>query len=253
MVTRRISPIWGSSVKDEIEQLLEDPLDPASHLHLSSKASLLNYLRLADEMRRFLNPGDDVLDWGCGLGHMSWLLERRGLAVTSYDIGRAPHEELIIDPDRIIVGEDPVILPFSSGTFDALLSCGVLEHVQDETGSLQEIKRVLKPGGFFFIYQLPQRYAYTELINSWRGLWHHPRRYTPRGIRRKLERLGFRVLQQRRANCLPKNLTGLPPLVRRAYNQLAGLVHLVDLGFSKVPPVNLLCHSIEIIAEVQEG
>jgi len=238
-------------VKDELEYLLEDPTNPASHLHLSSKAALLNYLRFADEMRRLLEPGRNVLDWGCGLGQMSWLLERRGLAVTSYDMGRAPDEELIIDPDRIIVGEDPVLLPFTSATFDAVLSCGVLEHVKDERGSLREIKRVLKPGGLVFIYQLPQRYAYTELINRWRGLWHHPRRYTPHGIRRKLQSFGFRVLQQRRANCLPKNLTGLPPLARRGYNRISGLVNLVDLGISKVPPVNLLCHSIEIIAEVE--
>ncbi len=238
-------------MQDEIDYLLQDPADPASEVHLSSKPALRNYMRFADEIRWFLDAGDHVLDWGCGLGQMTWLLERRGLSVTSYDIGRAPVEKLIIDPDRIILGKDPVRLPFASASFDAVVSCGVLEHVVDEIGSLKQIKRVLKPGGLFFIYQLPQRYAYTELVNKWRGLWHHPRTYTPQSISRKLEAVGFRVVQRRRANSLPKNLTGLPPLARSAYNRIARLVDLVDLGLSKVPLLNLLCHSIEIIAEAE--
>jgi ubiquinone/menaquinone biosynthesis C-methylase UbiE len=128
-----------------------------------------------------------------------------------------------------------------------------LEHVVDEMASLGEIKRVLKSGGFFFIYQLPQRYAYTELINRWRsGRWHHPHRYTPRSIKIELEAVGFRVLGQRRANILPKNLTGLPPGARRAYNSLGYLANSLDLGLSRVPVLNLLCHSIETIAEVEE-
>lgn len=239
-------------MKDEIEHLLEDPTDPASHLHLSSKAALLNYLRFADEMRRFLDRGDKVLDWGCGLGQMSWLLQRRGLAVTSYDIRSVPDRELIIDMEVVVLGSDPVLLPFPSATFDAVLSCGVLEHVVDEMESLREIERVLKPGGLFFIYQLPQRYAYTEFINRWRGLWHHPRRYTPQSIQGKLESIGFCVVLQRRANFLPKNLTGLRPQLRRVYNRIGGLVNLADRGLSKVPFLNLLCHSIETIA-VKEG
>lgn len=239
-------------MKDEIEYLLEDPTDTASHLHLSSKAALLNYIRFADEVRRFLDTGDEVLDWGCGLGQMSWLLERRGLAVTSYEIRRVPDEELIIDMERVVWGSDPLLLPFPSATFDAVLSCGVLEHVVDEMGSLREIKRVLRPGGLFFIYQLPQRYAYTEFINRWRGLWHHPRRYTPRSIQSKLESIGFHVVRQRRANSLPKNLAGLPLQVRRAYNRIGDLVNLVDRGLSRVPLLNLLSHSIETVA-IKEG
>jgi SAM-dependent methyltransferase len=238
-------------MQGEIEYLLQDPTYPASHLHLSSKAAVLNYLRFADEMRQLLDAGEEVLDWGCGLGQMSWLLERRGLTVTSYDIKPADAESLIIDMNRVVVGEHPILLPFASPSFDAVLSCGVLEHVVDEMRSLQEIKRVLKAEGLFFIYQLPQRYAYTEWINRCRGLWHHPRRYTPRGIRRQLESCGFRVLRQRRANFLPKNLTGLPPRARRAYNRVGDLVDLVDIGLSKVPLLNLLCHSIEIIATTE--
>jgi SAM-dependent methyltransferase len=244
---------WARAGENEIDCLLQDPADPASELHLSSKASLLNYVRFADEVRQFLRSGDRVLDWGCGLGQVSWLLARRGLAVTSFDIKRFPDHGMVIDGDQIVIGEDPVLLPFPSASFDAVLSSGVLEHVVDEKASLGEIKRVLKPGGFFFVYQLPQRYAYAELINRWRSRrWHHPRRYTPRSVKTELEAAGFRVLAQRRANIFPKNLTGLPPAVRRAYNGLCYLVNSLDLRLSRVPLLNLLCHSLEIIATVEK-
>jgi SAM-dependent methyltransferase len=243
-----------ADIRDEIGCLLRDPADPASPLHLSSAPALLNYVRFADEVKRFLHTGDRVLDWGSGLGQMSWLLARRGLAVTSFDIQRFPPHRLLIDADQIVIGDDPVLLPFPSASFDAVLSCGVLEHVKDETGSLQEIERVLIPGGFFFIYQLPQRYAYTELFNRWRsGWWHHPHRYTPQSIKSELEAVGFRVLHQRRANLLPKNLTGAPPSARSAYNRIAYGVDSLDLMLSKMPLLNLLCHSIEIVADVQGG
>ena len=43
-----------------------------------------------------------------------------------------------------------------------MLSCGVLEHVQDPDASLDEIRRVLRPGGTFYVTNLPNRYSYTE-------------------------------------------------------------------------------------------
>jgi len=45
-------------------------------------------------------------------------------------------------------------LPFADNTFDAVLCNHVLEHVADDIKALQEIKRVLKPGGWA-ILQVP--------------------------------------------------------------------------------------------------
>ena len=54
-----------------------------------------------------------------------------------------------------------------------MLSCGVLEHVQDPHGSLDEIRRVLRPHGTFYLYNLPNRTAYTERIAKAMGLYYH--------------------------------------------------------------------------------
>ena len=42
-------------------------------------------------------------------------------------------------------------LPFSAGSFDAVLSFDVLEHVQNVHRTLAECHRVLKPGGMLFV------------------------------------------------------------------------------------------------------
>lgn len=52
-------------------------------------------------------------------------------------------------------------LPFADGTFEAILSFDVLEHVQDVPQTLSECYRVLKPGGRFFVV-FPSYFHPTE-------------------------------------------------------------------------------------------
>lgn len=46
-------------------------------------------------------------------------------------------------------------LPFKSNEFDVILCNHVLEHIPDDTKAMQELFRVLKPGGFG-VFQIPQ-------------------------------------------------------------------------------------------------
>ena len=75
-----------------------------------------------------------------------------------------------VGPSR---AHDPWRLPFDDGAFDAVLSCGVLEHVEDPDASLEEIRRVLVPGGTFYVYKLPNRTSYLEAIARRAGLYYH--------------------------------------------------------------------------------
>jgi ubiquinone/menaquinone biosynthesis C-methylase UbiE len=168
-----------SDWKEEVSYLLEDPAKAGPRLHLSSKCAITNYLRFADEVKSWIESGR-VLDWGCGSGQMSWLLDRRRLEVVSYDLEDKRLEKLIQPHILFQFAPNGYDLPFPDVSFDGVLSCGVLEHVPDERISLSEIHRILRPGGYLFVYQLPQVYAYTEFINRMRGLWYHQRRYTLR-------------------------------------------------------------------------
>lgn len=90
-----------------------------------------------------------VLDVGCG----------RGLDVLRLQGQLAQHGEVVgldIDPDPLptkaspgpsfVVG-DAMELPFETGTFDAVWSDRLLQHLDDPQKAVFEMVRVLKPGG----------------------------------------------------------------------------------------------------------
>ena len=232
--------------EEELWYLLEDPGEAGSALNLSSRAAAINYLRFADEIKSVLGR-ERILDWGCGYGQMSWLLHRRGLDVVSYDLQDKRLDKFIRPRVPFHRAPDGCTLPFPDTSFDAVLSCGVLEHVPDERVSLLEIRRILKPKGYLFIYQLPQVYAYTEFINRMRGLWYHKRRYTPGSARSLFRGTGYEVARWRRSNLFPKNLTGLPVRVRNAYNAISYQLVAAEGVLIRVSVLNWLCHSLEFV------
>jgi len=226
-------------------------------VHLDQPIGLWNYIRIANDIVRQAPPGR-LLDWGCGYGQMTYLLQRRGFQVTPFDIG-APETSL---PDMplcrglsIVRTQHPTTLPFEIASFDGVLSCGVLEHVDEysqpgnEIKSLHEIARVLRPGGLFLIYQLPQRYAWQEaVIRRFRLGYAHSRRYTAAEIVRLLESTGYRTQRVRRANLIPKNLTGMPTPLRRFYSRFSRPLIMVDGWLSQLPLLNQIAGVLEITA-----
>lgn len=79
----------------------------------------------------------DVLEIGCGDGHLSTILADYFNSVISTDLN--PREEI----EDVIVA-DAQNLPFASNTFDAIFSSNVLEHVDDLSKCLNELHRVSK-------------------------------------------------------------------------------------------------------------
>lgn len=78
--------------------------------------------------------------------------------------------------DVLGIGEH---LPFIDGTFDAVISVAVLEHVRDPIGCAREISRVLKPGGELF--------CSIPFLQPLHGYPHHYFNASSQGIRRLFE------------------------------------------------------------------
>ncbi len=96
-------------------------------------------------------------------------------------------------------------LPFDDNTYDLILCNHVLEHIPDDTKAMQELYRVLKPGGMG-IFQIPQdlsratTYADDSILDPKEraaifGQYDHVRVYG-RDYFDKLRRIGFKVIEE---------------------------------------------------------
>ncbi len=91
------------------------------------------------------------LDIGSNNGVISWLLRQEGGTWVSADLD----EKAVASIGRVL-GErawriDDRKTPFAAGQFDAVVIIDFLEHVANDAAVVQEVKRILKPGGTLVI------------------------------------------------------------------------------------------------------
>jgi SAM-dependent methyltransferase len=169
--------------------------------------------RLSFIRRHVPLEGRRVLDAGCGVGTYVTAFRRFTDLACGVDL----------DPKKVAqaTGEGGCVqvasveaLPFADGSFDAVLSHEVIEHVDDDRAAVAEAVRVLRPGGRLAIF-VPNRLYFFETHGCfWRGeyrfgniplinwlpaplrhrLCPHVRAYTARGLRRLLNGLPVRVV-----------------------------------------------------------
>jgi SAM-dependent methyltransferase len=140
------------SLAAEYEQLLEDPLrrrfaaSNAFFIHQKCRA-------LIRELRGNLGPGPwKILDVGCGQGTAVSFLSPYGTVVGA-DVSFQMLRQGSRGVDLVV--QEPFDLPFVSGSFDAVFASCVYHHVQaaDHARHLQELSRVLRPGGLVVVFE----------------------------------------------------------------------------------------------------
>ena len=108
----------------------------------------------ADMMRRMLDPqpGETVLDLGCGAGKLALFAARDGVRAAGIDVAPFFLPRAARDVDLVL--GDLRRLPFRKAAFPCAFSLDVLEHL-DEGGVrdvLVEARRALAPSGRLFVY-----------------------------------------------------------------------------------------------------
>ena len=174
--------------------------------------------------------GKRVLDLGCAGGFMAEALARRGADVTGLDPAsdaiaaaraHAETEGLAIRYD-VGVGE---ALPYADSTFDAVVCVDVLEHVSDLQRVLDEVQRVLRPGGIFLFDTINRnplaRFAVITMAEDLLGLLPKGAHDAGMFIRPSELRAGLSA-----AGLTPGPTTGFGP---------RGLTRLGDFTFGRVP------------------
>jgi SAM-dependent methyltransferase len=131
-----------------------------------------------------------------------------GADILSADLTQNPDIEYAVATDL------SSSFPFRPGSFDAITACYFMEHIPDTEKFVRDAANVLKPSGKIFLL-FPCRYApfavFNRIVpNRWTvGLLHRflkdshggfPAKYSkcwPNGMRKVLERNGFRIIYQK--------------------------------------------------------
>ncbi|MFN3759524.1 MAG: SAM-dependent methyltransferase [Algoriphagus aquaeductus] len=100
-------------------------------------------------------PGDHILEIGSGWGSFVEFAGQRGIRVTSLTISEASQKfvQEIIDsqhlPCQVLLEH---FFQHQPGfRYDAIVNCGVTEHLPDYAGSLKHYQRLLKKGGVLYL------------------------------------------------------------------------------------------------------
>jgi 2-polyprenyl-6-hydroxyphenyl methylase/3-demethylubiquinone-9 3-methyltransferase len=198
----------------------------------ASEQAVARFRALRDLLLAVVDPkraadGLAVLDVGCGAGTFSILWAEAGHRVVGVDIN-----EPLLDLARKRASEaghridfrvgSATALPFPDASFDICCAPELLEHVEDWQGGIDEFTRVLRPGGLLYLtttnrlcprqeeFNLPLYCCYPkalqrhfvrlaattrpDLANYAKYPAYHW--FTYYGLRRALERRGFRCLDR---------------------------------------------------------
>jgi len=184
----RLSTLWQDNL---------DSATPTPPLHLMKRTTAVSDLRfklsglrmytdLTDQISRFRpNRLATTLDWGCGCGRVTthFILNAEGTEVFGVDIDG---ESIDWCKSALLPGHFERIDPFpparfTDGMFDLIVSCSVFTHLgrNEQRAWLQEMARVLAPGGLF-LASTHGRFAYItgqgnrSRFKSLRGLFGVP-------------------------------------------------------------------------------
>lgn len=143
-----------------------------------------------------LQPGDRVLEVGCGRGHLTVRLSDRGMDIVGIDAN--PNASETAESDLVVhmMAED---LKFVDDEFDAIIAVHSIEHIPPLEEAFAEMARVLKPGGkALFIYPaepIMGMYAIPTAIilhrNPLKAREVHCQKLSPKKVRAMMEPLGF--------------------------------------------------------------
>lgn len=129
---------------------------------------------IGEYFQKYLGKEDRILEAGCGMGRWVFYLRDRGYNIVGVDTSKEAIEMAKqYDPSVAISLEDVSHMSFADGSFEAVISLGVMEHFPEgPQGVLAETRRLLSDDGLLFVT--------IPVANVIRTLYLHPREWVSR-------------------------------------------------------------------------
>jgi SAM-dependent methyltransferase len=176
---------WDASLTDFHEKEADDGN------HYIDRASRLHACR---ELEKYLRTDGVILEIGSSSGYLIRDIKNAfpELLIIGSDCIPEPLEKIAVHhPDTPLIQFDLVNCPLPDHSVDVIIALNVLEHINDDRAALEQIHRILKPGGYAII-EVP---ANPSLYDFYDKQLKHFRRYSLDELSCKAENAGF-VLQE---------------------------------------------------------
>ena len=139
-----------------------------------------------------LPPGSRVIDLGGGTGVLTnWALSRRGdLEYMVVDVAPGMMAHVPAGVNKLVASAEE--LPFADASIDAVMMGEALHHFTNSDRALQEITRVLRPGGRLWVYEFDPASGVGRWVYWGEKLLGEPASfYRPGELAARLGELGF--------------------------------------------------------------
>ncbi len=227
-----------------------------------SKIWMIGTRQCSDMASAYIRPHSKVLDFGCGMGLISVLMQESGHDVigididvgqqddevqATYDVTWGTHRDEIENPNMLqdvwkaletryaikYYPFDGKIIPFDDRSFDAVIAHAVLEHISPSTlsSTLAEISRVIRNGGHLLIFRTPRKKAWIEALIKLLGMGGHELLYSEEDVEGLANRFGLTLEYKTVTDMLPS----FPPYGLEIYNRMTPLLDRIDRFMLKTP------------------
>ncbi len=164
--------IVPENIRVALKQFYQTSEAYAEHLEKETESYFARYMRLIEQYAR---GAENVLDLGCGTGLSSLMLSRVKRRVVGMDLSEfflRRGGPLRKNPNLSLLSGDMLELPFANESFDLIGTYLVISFLPNIPQALDEMVRVLRPGGSVLIItpnQLSPIYALTDFFKLLMG------------------------------------------------------------------------------------
>ena len=181
-----------------------------------------------------LGPAGLVLDLGCGRGYWLERMVAKGLQPVGVEYDEA--RTALAARHAPVVVSDATRLPLDAGSVGLVWCIHVLHHLHEPAAVLEEIRRVLKPGGHLILAETVED---NPIVRVGRNLWPHwdgvdvHARFTASSLLSMLRAAGLVVVDHRQHGLVSFAVWASPVGARLGWNALSRLEGMLPAAVNR--------------------